>query len=96
MVQVGGAEVQQRWLARAHGLLVNDLLARSTVIVAALARSPLALAGWVVFDRPVLHYVFVATEARRLGLGRMLVDAADCTEQSHATDMWRLFAGVAT
>jgi hypothetical protein len=63
------------------------------VIVAALARSPLALAGWVVFDRPTLHYAFVASEARRLGLGQMLVDVAHCTEQSHTTDLWRLLEG---
>lgn len=93
MVQVGAAFVQQRLLARAHGMLVNELVDKSTVLVAAMASSPLALAGWVVFDRPVLHYVFVAAEARRLGLGTLLVEAAGCSDASHTTDAWRALMG---
>lgn len=77
--------IDPKKLYRMHHRLVDELLPRSTVLVAVLRRMPDAGIGFAVFEGPELHYVFVAPDSRRAGIGRQLALHTRCSTASHVT-----------
>lgn len=80
-----------------HRLRVIDALARQSMRVACVADEHDAILGWACVDTtlpaPVVHYVYVRSEARRNGIARALlsdVERAPLVEFSHKPSMaWR-------
>lgn len=76
--------MDERLLFRAHCRLVDELLSRSTVLVATLLVDPDPI-GWAAYEGDTLHYVYVAPAARRCSVARQLALATRCHSVSHVT-----------
>lgn len=74
-------------LLRAHHRLVDSILAdeATSVVVAHIPDMPTEPCGWVVFESPTIHFVYVSPVARRSTVGRQLVLHTGCSEASHMT-----------
>lgn len=66
--------------------VVKDLLARSTVSVAALQEDQSVIVGWSATEGDVLHYVLTKPRWRRLGVAHILVP--NVSVYSHTTLDW--------
>ena len=89
MVAVGAPNtsvwIDAKLVYRMHHRIVDELLPKSAVLVAALRRMPDAAIGFAVFEGPMLHYVYVAPDSRRAGIGRQLALHTRCSTASHVT-----------
>lgn len=89
MVPMGGTStslwLDPKLVYEAHHRIVDRLLPASTVLVAVLRRLPDDGIGFAVFEGPMLHYVYVAPDSRRAGIGRQLALHTRCSTASHVT-----------
>lgn len=68
--------------------VVVQLIARSTVLVAALEEEPDAIVGWAALEGPALHYLLVKSSFRRTRHGAALLQALPGVEHyTHMTPM---------
>jgi GNAT superfamily N-acetyltransferase len=77
-----------------HGICVR-LLQETPALMACDAANPHTLYGWVCGAPGVLHYAYVKSPFRRLGIARLLLqhagveDGAVCTHFTRATKAWQ-------
>lgn len=58
---------------RLYEPIVQDLVTRSTIVVATLPEEPDVVLGWMAIENDCLHYLLVKPRWRRLGIGRWLL-----------------------
>lgn len=70
--------------------VVEELLARARLVVAALPEDEDAILGYAVLEPDVLHYVFVKERFQRFGIGAQLVrelpETVVCTHRTYVAD----------
>lgn len=70
---------------RMHARLVDEILPKASLVMADLRRTPGMPIGFAVYEGSVLHYVYVAPDSRRAGIGRQLALHTRCSTASHVT-----------
>ena len=56
-----------------HDTLLKNLLPRITIIAACDPSAPSTIWGWIAFEQNVLHYIYVKSAFRRMGIGGLLL-----------------------
>lgn len=79
-----------------QGALIDRLLERSAVVTAAVELGPdlEELVGFVAWEGPAIHYVYVKQAFRRLGIGARLLKLPESPLwHTHETHTWRKLSG---
>lgn len=79
-----------------HRKIVEELVARSFVLVACLAEVPDALLGWACAEKDCLHYMYVKNKYRRKGVATEMLKSVrhfmnGIDRCSHQTGQWKRF-----
>ncbi len=83
-VDVAGISIDASLLVRAHSMLVDELLERSSVAVATLPDVDEPI-GWVAWEGPTVHFIHVIRSARRCRVAQRLLEHTGCSAASHLT-----------
>ena len=57
-----------------HDTILKKLLPHITILLACDPSAPSTIWGWVAFEQGCLHYIYVKSAFRRLGLGNMMLE----------------------
>ncbi len=83
-VEVGGMAIDASLLVRAHTMLVDELLKRSSVLVATLPDVDEPI-GWIAWEGDTIHFCHVIKSARRCRVAQRLIEHTGCSAASHLT-----------
>lgn len=64
-----------------HKHVVLNLILRSRIMIACSAEDEDQIFGWVCYEKGLLHYIYVKTTFRNMGIGRRLLDEAGITKE---------------
>jgi GNAT superfamily N-acetyltransferase len=86
------SRIPKREFEHRHSALICNLIKESTVLIAAQREEPDIIVGYVVFQRDVLHYIYVKEAFRGFGIASKLIAEANFpwrVRYTHLTDRGR-------
>ena len=82
------SKMDQKTFFQKYRIVINDLLLRSQVFVAALKEDQDTVLGYSVIQENILHWIFVKTSWRKMGIAKRLLPD-NINTVTHLTDLVR-------